>query len=108
MRDPVSPGVKLAVTVKQLHHPGKQYGFRVVSSTINRFVPEVCDTIIRAHQDQVMWCPTLPEDRLQVESVFRRMGSIPLALGALDRKQMQSDIHKGETTSTTTTRAFTL
>ena len=47
-----------------------QYAFRVASSTINKCVPEVCDTIIRANRDQVMLCPTLPDDWLQVESAF--------------------------------------
>ena len=71
MRDPVSPGLKLAVTLRQLptgdSYTTLQYFFRVASSTIEKFVPEVCDTITRAYPDQVMQCPTLPEDWLLVE-----------------------------------------
>ena len=62
MRDPVSPGVKLAVTLRHLA-TGDSYttlkcAFRKSSSTINKFVPEFCDTIIRAYGSQVMqWNP---------------------------------------------------
>ena len=59
-------GPKLAVTLRHLatgdSYTTLQYAFRVASLTINKFVPEVCDTITRAYRDQVMWCPTLPED----------------------------------------------
>ena len=72
MRDPLSPGLKLEVTLGHL----------------NKFVPEVCDAIIRAYRDEVMTCPTSPEDWLEVESVFRRRWNIPYALGALDGKHI--------------------
>ena len=58
-----------------------QFAFRVARSTINKFVPEVCDAIIRAYQDEVMTCPTSPEDWLEVESIFHRRWNIPHALG---------------------------
>ena len=53
MRDPVSPGVKLAVTLTHLatgdSYTTLQYAFRVASQIIGKFVPEVCDTITRAY-----------------------------------------------------------
>ena len=92
MRDPVSPGVKLAVTIRQLatgdSHTNLQYAFRVSNSTTDNFVPKVCDAIVRAYGDQVMWCPTLPDDWLQVESVFHHRWNILHALGALDGKHI--------------------
>ena len=46
MRDPVCPGVKLAVILRHLvtgdSYTTLQYAFRVASSTIDKFVPEVC------------------------------------------------------------------
>ena len=64
MRDPVSAGVKLAVTLRHLatgdSYTTLQYAFRVASSTIEKFVLEVCDAITRAYRDQVRRCPTLP------------------------------------------------
>ena len=64
MRDTLSPGVKLAVTLKHLatgdSYTTLKYAFRVASPTIKKFVPEVCDAITRAYRDQVMQCPILP------------------------------------------------
>ena len=105
MNDPVSPGVKLAVTLWHLgsgdSYTTLQYAFRVASLTIEKFVPEVCDAITRTFWDQVMQCPTLPEDWLLVESIFHQMEGI-----------FQLYVHKGEAassvTTTVTTRASTL
>ena len=62
MRGPLSPGLKLAVTLRNLAsgdgYPTLQYAFRVARLTINKFVPEVCDAIIRAYRDELMTCPT--------------------------------------------------
>ena len=92
MKDPVSPGVKLAVTLRHLatgdSYTTLQYAFRVDSLTIEKFVPEVCDAITRAYRDQVMQCNTLPEDFLLVEFIFRRRWNFPHALGALDRRHI--------------------
>ena len=100
MRDPVSPGVKLAVTLRHLatadSYTTLQYAFRVASLTIKKFVPEVCDAITRAYRDQVMQCPTLAEDWLLVESVFRRWWNFPHALGALDRRHIPVRCPQGE------------
>ena len=76
MSDPVSPGVKLAVTIET-------------------FVSEVCDAITRAYRDQVMRCPTLPEDWLLVESIFCRRWNFPHALGALDGRHVPIRCPKG-------------
>ena len=92
MRDPVCPGVKLAVTLRHLatgdSYNTLQYAFRVASPTIDKFVPEVCDAVTRAYRDQLIWCPTLPEDWLLVKSVFRRRWNFPHALGALDGRHI--------------------
>ena len=88
----MSPGVKLAITLRHLatsaSYTTLQYAFRVASPTIEKFVPEVCDTITRAYRDQVMRCPTLSEDWLLVESVFRRRLNYPHALGAVDGRHI--------------------
>ena len=53
MRDPVSPGVKLAVTLRHLttgdSYTTLQYTFRVAIASIEKFVPEVCDAITRVY-----------------------------------------------------------
>ena len=92
MRDPVSPGVKFAVTLRHLttgeSYSTLQYTFRVASATIEKFVPEVCDAITRAYQDQLMQCPTLPVDWLLVKSIFHWRWNFPHALGALDGRHI--------------------
>ena len=81
MRESLSPGLKLAVTLRHLgygdSYPTLQFAIRVGRSTTNKFVPEVCNAIIRAYRDQVLMCPTLSEDWLEVEFVFRRRWNIP-------------------------------
>ena len=92
MREPLSPRLKLAVTSRHLangdSYSTMQYAFRVSRSTINKFVPAVCNAIIRPYRDEVMMCPTRPEDWLEVESIFRQRWNIPHTLGALDGKQI--------------------
>ena len=87
-----SPGLKLVVTLRHLasgdSYPTLQFAFRVTRSTINKCVHEVCDAIIRAYQDQVLTCPTLPEDWLEVESIFHRRWNILHAVGALNGKHI--------------------
>ena len=56
--------------------------------TIKKIVPEVCDTITKAYRDQVMQCPTLPEDWLLVESIFHQRWNFPHALGSLDGRHI--------------------
>ena len=100
MRDPLSPGVKLAVTLRHLatgdSYTILQYALKMASPTIEKFVPEVCDSITRAYRDQVMRCPTLPEDWLLVESVFRWRWNFPHALGALDGRHIPIRCPQGE------------
>ena len=71
MREPLSPGLKLAITLRHLasgdSYSTLQYTFRVARSTINKLVPEVSDAIIRAYRDEVKTCRTSPEDRSEVE-----------------------------------------
>ena len=92
MRDPLSPRLKLVVTLRHLasedSYPKLQFAFRVARSTINKFVSEVCDAIIRTYRDEMMPCPTSPEDWFEVESLFHQRWNIPHALGALDRRHI--------------------
>ena len=78
MREPLSPGLKLAVTLRLLasrdSYPTLEYAFRVARPTMNKFVPEVC--------------PTNPEDWSEVESVFHQRWHTPHALGALYGKHI--------------------
>ena len=92
MRDPREPRSQVGGQVGHLatgdSYTTLQYAFRVASLTIEKFVPEVCDAITRAYRDQVMRCPTFPEDWLLVESVFRLRWNFPHTLGVLDGRNI--------------------
>ena len=110
MTEPLSPGLKLAVTLRHLasgdSYPALEYAFRVARLTINKFVPEVCDAIIRAYRVEVMTCPTSPENWLEIESVGGGTSHMPWVPWM--ESISQSDVHDGMAASTTTTRASTL
>ena len=112
MMEPLSPGLKLAVTLRHLanrdSYPTMKYAFRVARLTINKFVPEACDAIIRAYQDEVMMCPTSPEDWLEIKSVFCQRWNIPMPWVPWMESPSQSDVQDRVAASTTTTRASTL
>ena len=92
MRSPVSPAVRLAVSLRHLatgdNYTTLQYAVRVASQIIEQFVPEVRDAITRAYRDQVMQYPTLPDDWLLFKSIFRWRWNFPHALGTLDRRHI--------------------
>ena len=97
----VSPGVKLAVTLRHLvtvdSYTTLQYAFRVACSlTIKKFVPEVCDAITRAYRDQVMRCTTLLEDWLWLSLSSAGGGTFHMPWVPWMEGIFQSDVHKGE------------
>ena len=80
-RKAISPGLKLAVTrhlPKEDKCPRTAYDFRVHISTICLFIPEVC------HADEVIKCPTTPEECKEVSLVFEQKWNIPHAVSAKD------------------------
>ena len=111
MRDPLSPGLKLVVTLRHLvsgdSYPTLQFAFRVARSTINKLVPKVCDAIIRAYRDEVMTCSTSAEDWLK-SSLFSIGGGTPhMPWVPWMESTFPSDVNEGVAASTTTTRAST-
>ena len=60
MREPLQVGLKLVVALRFLATgnscPSLQFSFRVEASTICKFVPEVCRTIIEVYKDEVLRC----------------------------------------------------
>lgn len=58
MREPISAGERLAVTLRYLAtgetFSSLQYLFRIPQSTISTIVPEVCDAIYEVLKDQFL------------------------------------------------------
>ena len=91
-REPLPPGLKLAVTLRHLatgnSYPSLAFDYRISRHTVTRFVPEVCDAICAAFKDEVMTCPTTEEGWLEVAEEFQRRWQLPHCLGAIDGKHV--------------------
>ena len=80
--------LKMAVTLRHLStgesYTSLQYQWRVGRTTISKFVPQVCKTILKEFQQEYLVCPTDPEDWKKIEERFRNRWNVPHAVGALD------------------------
>ena len=89
-REALDPGVKRALTLRHLA-PGSKYhsmtyGWRVPHNTISLFIPKVCQAIIDEYTDEVMKCPTTPEEWRAISDKFADRWNFPHTSGALDGK----------------------
>ena len=92
LRKALQPGMKLAITLRHLAagdlYPTLSYDFRVSRNTIVKFIPEVCQAIVAEFKEEMVKCPTTPEEWTEVADVFERRWNIPHVLGALDGKHV--------------------
>ncbi|XP_068225009.1 uncharacterized protein [Palaemon carinicauda] len=92
MRDPLTVGLKLAVTLRFLasgdSYTSLQYSFRVSKSAICRFVPDMCEAIIDTYQNEFLKCPKTPEEWKTVAEVFANTWNFHNCVGALDGKHV--------------------
>ena len=91
-RAPISVGEKLALTIRYLA-TGESYTssscqFRVVRSTISKFLPEVCRAIQDEFTREYLKCPTTPDAWKELEREFRIRWNVPHALGVLNGKHV--------------------
>ena len=64
------------------------YGFRVVQNTISNIIPEVCEAIIAEYAEDVISCPTTPEEWREVAQLFETRWNFPHCTGAIDGKHV--------------------
>lgn len=73
-RKPLSPGLKLAITLRYLaigdSYMSLAYGFRVAPNTIVDIVPEVCQAIYDHYYETAFKCPTTEEELKEVAQSF--------------------------------------
>lgn len=93
MREPLSVGLKLAVTLRFLasgdSYTSLQYSFRVSKTAICRFVPKVCQAIIDIYKPEVLKCPRTPEEWNQVAEGFSKRWNYHKCGGGLDGKHVR-------------------
>lgn len=91
-RAPLEPGLKLAITLRYLATGDKystlQYQFRVARNTISLLIPEVCRAIALEYKDELVVCPTSPDEWRPIAEEFLNRWNIPHACGALDGKHI--------------------
>ncbi len=91
-RDPLEPGMKLALTLRHLASGSKyasmKFGWRVPHNTQSLLVREVCQAIIDEYMDEVMICPTTPDGWRAIADKFYEKWNLPHTCGALDGKHV--------------------
>jgi hypothetical protein len=91
-REPLEPGMKLALTLRHLASGSKyasmKFGWRVPHNTQSLLVREVCQAIIDEYMDEVMICPTTPDGWRAIADKFYEKWNLPHTCGALDGKHV--------------------
>jgi len=91
-RTPLSPALKMAVTLRYLatgiSYRALSYSFRVAHNTISLFIPEVCQAIVEEYQPEVFNPPTTQAGWLRLAERFQDRWNLPHACGALDGKHV--------------------
>ena len=92
MREPIAPGLKLALTLRHLASGNKytsmQYGWRVPDNSISVIVREVCQAILDEYLDECMTCPSTPDGWRAVAEKFNSRWNFPHTCGAIDGKHV--------------------
>ena len=92
LRKCLDPGLMLAITIRHLasgdKYPTLQYDFRVDRNTICRIIPEVCRAIVLEYKDELIPCPSSPEEWSPIAEEFKGRWNLPHVCGALDRKHV--------------------
>ena len=93
-RKPLEVGLKLAITLRHLAtgetYTSLQYHWLVGRTTISKFVPQVCRTILAEFQDEYLHCPDTPDEWKRVEEKFRTRWNVPHSVGALHGKHEEA------------------
>jgi len=91
-RKSLQPGLKVAITLRYLasgdNYHSLMYAFRVPHNTISLFIPEVCEAIIEEYAQEVIACPSTPQQWKDIADNFSTRWNFHHCLGALDGKHI--------------------
>lgn len=92
MRDSISAHDKLCVTLRFLasgqSYTQLRYAFRISTSAISEFVPEVCKVLYNVLKEDYMCLPASQPQWLQLAKEFEAKWQFPHAVGAIDGKHI--------------------
>ena len=93
IREPISPGERLAVTLRYLATGDSQtsigFLFKIGRSTICDIIEEVCDEIWRVLSPKYVSSPTSISDWKEIAEEFAETWNMPHCIGALDGKHIR-------------------
>jgi len=91
-REALQPGLKLALTIRHLASGNKyadmKFSWRVPHNTISLVVREVCQAIIDEYLDELMTCPSTPDEWRQVANQYYQKWNFPHTCGSIDGKHI--------------------
>jgi len=91
-RLPLEPGIKLALTLRHLASGNKyadmKFSWRVPHNTISIVIREVCQAIVDEYLDELMTCPSTPDEWQQVADKYYQKWNFPHTCGAIDGKHV--------------------
>ena len=91
-RETLAPGLKLAVALRHFatrhSYSAMKFSWRMPHNTISVIVREVCAAIQAEYMDELLPCPTTPQEWLQVADLYHRRWNFPHVLGAVDGKHV--------------------
>ena len=88
-RKAIEPEMKIAITLAAGdNYSSMKYNFRVPQNTISVIVREVCEVIVEEYKNEVITCPSTPEEWKAIAEQFERRWNVPHAVGALDGKHI--------------------
>ena len=92
-RDPISPGLKLAFTLRYLatgnSYRDIRFGFRVAHNTISTLIIDVCQALVDVLEPEFVKLPTDTAEWLEIAEGFEKKWQFPHTLGALDGKHIR-------------------
>ncbi|KAJ8029927.1 hypothetical protein HOLleu_29460 [Holothuria leucospilota] len=92
MRKALEPGHRLAITPRYMasgdSYTSLSYNFRVAHNTISKVIPETYEAIIQNNLEEVMTCPSTPEEWKLVTQSFSDRWNFHNTCGAIDGKHV--------------------
>ncbi len=92
MRNSISPGERLAVTIRYLAtgetFRSLSFSFRIAHNTISGIIPQVCEALINEFGPEVMPQEITVDDYKDIADGFEKLWNFPNVMGAIDGKHV--------------------